>query len=353
MLARTFWICCSQKRSAEGCRPHGSCSHAGRTLRRRPPATAAAQQAVGPIAPGGDQLRSRCRLLAGGLRRRDLRLRRRPLLRLHRRHRHSTSRSSGWPPRRTARATGWSPPTAGSSPSATPASTARPAASHLNKPIVGMAADARRRGVLAGRLRRRDLRLRRRPSTARPAAIHLNKPIVGMAADARRRGYWLVASDGGIFAFGDAGFSARGRPPSTSRSSAWPPTPDGRGLLAGGLRRRDLRLRRRRFFGSTGAIRSTSRSSAWPPPSTEGATGSWPPTAGSSPTATPVLRLHGRPAPQQANRGHGGRALCRHECEVEQPGTGIVPDQDVVRRGRRERQVFTYPNGSWSAGDPK
>ena len=37
-------------------------------------------------------------------------------------------------------------------------------------------------------------------------AIRLNKPIVGMAPTATGNGYWLVASDGGIFAFGDAGF---------------------------------------------------------------------------------------------------------------------------------------------------
>ena len=35
-------------------------------------------------------------------------------------------------------------------------------------------------------------------------AIHLNRPIVGMAATADGRGYWLVASDGGIFSYGDA-----------------------------------------------------------------------------------------------------------------------------------------------------
>ncbi len=34
----------------------------------------------------------------------------------------------------------------------------------------------------------------------------LNKPIVGMAARPQGDGYWLVASDGGIFAFGNAGF---------------------------------------------------------------------------------------------------------------------------------------------------
>jgi hypothetical protein len=37
-------------------------------------------------------------------------------------------------------------------------------------------------------------------------ALHLNKPIVGMAATPDGGGYWLVASDGGIFSFGDAEF---------------------------------------------------------------------------------------------------------------------------------------------------
>ena len=34
----------------------------------------------------------------------------------------------------------------------------------------------------------------------------LNKPIVGMTQTSTGRGYWLVASDGGIFTFGDARF---------------------------------------------------------------------------------------------------------------------------------------------------
>jgi len=37
-------------------------------------------------------------------------------------------------------------------------------------------------------------------------AIKLNQPIVGMAATPTRKGYFLAASDGGIFAFGDAVF---------------------------------------------------------------------------------------------------------------------------------------------------
>ena len=34
----------------------------------------------------------------------------------------------------------------------------------------------------------------------------LNQPIVGMAATPDGLGYWEVASDGGLFAFGDAAF---------------------------------------------------------------------------------------------------------------------------------------------------
>jgi streptogramin lyase len=37
-------------------------------------------------------------------------------------------------------------------------------------------------------------------------AIHLNKPIVAMAPTPTGKGYWLVASDGGIFNYGDAPF---------------------------------------------------------------------------------------------------------------------------------------------------
>ena len=37
-------------------------------------------------------------------------------------------------------------------------------------------------------------------------SIHLNKPIVGMASTPDGQGYRLVASDGGIFTYGDAGF---------------------------------------------------------------------------------------------------------------------------------------------------
>ncbi len=43
---------------------------------------------------------------------------------------------------------------------------------------------------------------------------HLARPIVGMAATPTGGGYWLAAADGGVFAFGDAAFhgSTGGRP---------------------------------------------------------------------------------------------------------------------------------------------
>jgi hypothetical protein len=58
----------------------------------------------------------------------------------------------------------------------------------------------------------------------------LNRPIAGIASTRNGRGYWLVASDGGIFSFGDARFYG-----STAASLADQPivgmaaTPTGRG----------------------------------------------------------------------------------------------------------------------------
>ena len=38
------------------------------------------------------------------------------------------------------------------------------------------------------------------------AGKHLNAPIVGIVAAPDGKGYWLVAKDGGVFAFGSARF---------------------------------------------------------------------------------------------------------------------------------------------------
>ena len=110
----------------------------------------------------------------------------------------------------------------------------------------------------------------------------LNRPVVGMAATPDGRGYWLVASDGGIFAFGDAGFHG-----SAGDLVAQP--------AGGGHGRRPHRA---------------------------AATGWWPPTAASSPTATPASTA--RPATSRLNRAGGGHG--RHVTgRPSPPGGGAVP----------------------------
>jgi hypothetical protein len=84
----------------------------------------------------------------------------------------------------------------------------------------------------------------------------LNQPVVGMAPTPSGHGYWLVASDGGVFAYGDAGFfgSAGGirlnRPVVGMAAS---PTGRGYWLVAsdGGV----FSYGDARFFGSTGSLR--------------------------------------------------------------------------------------------------
>ena len=44
------------------------------------------------------------------------------------------------------------------------------------------------------------------PFLGSTGGMHLNAPVVGMAATPNGGGYWFVASDGGIFAFGNAAF---------------------------------------------------------------------------------------------------------------------------------------------------
>jgi hypothetical protein len=72
------------------------------------------------------------------------------------------------------------------------------------------------------------------PFEGSTGAIRLRQPIVGMAASSSGEGYWLLGADAGIFAFGDAPFL--GSPaglPAASRPSApavgITTTPDGRG----------------------------------------------------------------------------------------------------------------------------
>ncbi len=86
--------------------------------------------------------------------------------------------------------------------------------------------------------------------------LHLNQPIVGMAATPDGGGYWLVASDGGIFTFGDAAFhGSTGNIHLNQPIVGMAATPDGGGywLVAsdGGI----FSFGDAAFYGSTGAIR--------------------------------------------------------------------------------------------------
>jgi alpha-tubulin suppressor-like RCC1 family protein len=86
-------------------------------------------------------------------------------------------------------------------------------------------------------------------------AIHLNQPIVGIADTPGGTGYWMVASDGGIFSFGSTQFyGSTGAIHLNQPIVGMAPTPDGRGywLVAsdGGI----FAFGDAGFYGSTGAI---------------------------------------------------------------------------------------------------
>ena len=77
-------------------------------------------------------------------------------------------------------------------------------------------------------------------------AMVLNRPIVGMAATPDGHGYWLVASDGGIFAFGNAAFYGSTGALTLNRPIVGMAVhPRRTRLLARRVRRRHLRLRQR------------------------------------------------------------------------------------------------------------
>ena len=115
----------------------------------------------------------------------------------------------------------------------------------LNKPIVGMAATPDGGGYWlvasdGGIFAYGDAQF-----YGSTGSLRLNSPVVGMAAGPGGNGYWLVAADGGIFAYGSAQFygsagSLHLNKPVVGMAAA----PELAGVLAGGLRRGHLHLRR-------------------------------------------------------------------------------------------------------------
>ena len=87
-------------------------------------------------------------------------------------------------------------------------------------------------------------------------SLHLNAPVVGMADTPSTDGYWLVASDGGIFTYGDAPFyGSMGGQHLNRPIVGMAATPDGGGywLVAadGGI----FSFGNAQFYGSTGSMR--------------------------------------------------------------------------------------------------
>ena len=126
----------------------------------------------------------------------------------------------------------------------------------LNKPIVGMASTPSGAGYWLVASDGGIFSFGDAAFYGSTGAIRLNQPIVGMASTPTGAGYWMVASDGGIFSFGDAAFygstgSIRLNQPIVGMAST--PTGAGYWLVAsdGGI----FSFGNAGFYGSTGSIR--------------------------------------------------------------------------------------------------
>ena len=117
----------------------------------------------------------------------------------------------------------------GSHPSMTPPGPAhRDSAS--NKPVVGMASTPDGRGYWQVASDGGVFSFGDATFYGSTGNLHLNQPIVNMASTPDGRGYWLVASDGGIFSYGDAGFlGSTGNLTLTKPVVGMAATPDGQG----------------------------------------------------------------------------------------------------------------------------
>ena len=123
--------------------------------------------------------------------------------------------------------------------------------------------------------------------------------------------YWMVASDGGIFTFGNAGFSARRQPGAEQaggRHGCHPATAATGWSLPTGASSRSVRP------SSTGRwAEGSSTNPSWGSlrRRTEAATGSLLPTAGSSPSATQTSSAPRGRGAQQAGGGHDSHPMGR------------------------------------------
>ena len=118
----------------------------------------------------------------------------------------STSRWSGMAPPPTARATGWWRPTGGSSPTGTPASTGRPATSTSTSRWWAWPPPPTARATGWWPPTGGSSPTGTPASTGRPATSTSTSPWWAWRPTPDGKGYWFVAQDGGVFAYGSAPF---------------------------------------------------------------------------------------------------------------------------------------------------
>ena len=102
--------------------------------------------------------------------------------------------------------TGSSPATAACSPSATPASSARPAACASTRPSCRWRRPPTDSATGSSRATAACSRSASAAFHGSTGGMRLNAPVVGMASANAGAGYWLAAEDGGVFTFGYAQF---------------------------------------------------------------------------------------------------------------------------------------------------
>jgi len=115
---------------------------------------------------------------------------------------------------------------------------------HLNQPVVGMAPTNDHGGYWEVATDGGIFTFGDAGYFGSTGNIHLNAPIVGMAADPATGGYWLVASDGGIFAFNAPFYGSMGGQHLNQPIVGMAAVPGGT-VLARLLRRRHLLFRHR------------------------------------------------------------------------------------------------------------